>query len=1131
MGRLDQAYEALLQRLNQLRKRQKRMSALRGALFVLAVVAGLVMAAHILEAVFHFVPAARISLLVLVGCGSLAAVAWFIGRPLFSLLFRPNQPGDVQLALQVGQKNIEVKDRLADALEVFLKHQDNREGYSLELADRSLATVYSETKSLDFKTIVSLEPVRKAARQLLALAGAVVLLLLIFSSSLTRASYRLSRPTVAFVREIATTLEVSPGNVEIVKGESIEITATVKGEPVPEAILFVKNAEAREFDRILLNSDGADFSHRLEKIINDKQYFFKAGGHETDRFSVAVVELPFVRGLQLTLDYPRYSRLGHQLLDENVGDVSALRGTSVGLSLQTNKTVAAAQIVFDDGGSLPLNISGQEVSGNFSLTKNGSYHVELEDRKALKNDAPIEYRLSVVDDQYPIVEIPFPGQDVDLDKEMLLQLSVDAQDDFGISKARLGYRILQQGVNEGALTFIDLPVEAGASDKLLINHNWDLSGIGIFPEDVVTYFAEVFDNDAISGPKSTRSPTYRVRFPSIYEMYEEVTSEHEETIDELEEIFEETNALKETIAEVVQQMKRDPELNWEEKQEVQEAVSAQGKVREELQDLQQKLEEMVTRMEQNDLVSPETLEKYRELQELMEEMLSEDLREAMEKLQSQMEELDPKQLKDAMEKMAASQEDFLKSMERTLNLLKKLQVEQKLDESLRKAQDLLRRQDELNKNASESQGAEQQQKYAEEQEGIRKDTDDLSKDLDDLKKKMSEFPQMEQPQNKVEAAQSQLGENGLQQDMQQASQQFQSGQMQSGQKSGQKASQGLQQMVQSLEDAQQQLSQQEKQRIMQALKRSSHDLLSLSKKQESLRQKTSGSDRNTPGLGEMADQQQDMQSGLNRVTQQLYELSQNTFFVTSDIGKALGKASQGMQGAVEGLESRNPGQSGKQQSQAMAGLNDAASQLRSSMQGLSGSSSAIGFQEMMQKMMGLSGQQEGINQQTQGMGQGQKQGGLSMEQQAAMSRLAAEQEAVRKSLQQLMRESGKRSDVLGDLGKIGDDMKKVVEDMQRQNLNRNTITRQKRILSRMLDAQRSMHDRDYSRKRKAETGKTYQALNPAALPEMEDAERERLKNELLKAMKEGYSKDYKELIQKYFEALAAEKETDGGANN
>jgi hypothetical protein len=1072
------------------------------------------------EAIFYLRPLPKLAVLGVAMVVAILTMSWLVLRPLYSLFWRRQSPDDIDLALQVGAHFGSLRDRLADALQVFLKHRRNPEGYSLELADASLIEVHKEISDKDFESVAATTGV-KSSLKVFAGAGLIfVAALLVFPSALFNASDRLLHPLQEYSRHPTLAFRVSPGNTEAIKGESVDIIAEVQGDHVTELDLFVKKSEADEFERKTLTAGAPNrFSYTLSNLSSNVEYFFRIDPQKSDSYNIEVVELPYVRNLQVKVTYPRYSKLGSQFLDENVGDLSALKGSTIELSASSNKTVQEAQVIFDDGKRLPLKVSGQEITGKFTLMRAGSYRFHLVDKKSRENDRPIEYRMSLQEDQPPLVQITFPGQDVDLGEDLLLPLSIEAEDDFGISKIRLGFVLSRGGIIDGDQQFLDLPLPKEQNDKLLLNHNWELSNLEIQPEDVVSYFAEAFDNDRISGPKSSRSLTYRVRFPSIYEMYNDVARGHEEAFDELQNMQEESKALQEELKQIVQEMKREPELNWQEKQEVQDAVQSQEEMRQNLESIQEQLDEMINQMEQNDLMSMETLEKYRELQQLMQEMLTPELKEALSELQKSMEELDPQKLKDAMEKFASSQEEFLKSVERTLNLLKKLEIEQKMDEVVRKTQDLLRRQDQLNSEAKQSAGKQNQDKYAQEEKGIRKDSDNLSEELDNLDQKMGEVPNM--PQKEIQSAQDQMNESGLQSQMDQAIQQFQSGDMQGAQQSGQQISQNLEQMLQSLESAQQQLSEEQKKAVMQALSRSSHDLLGLSKQQEALRQQTEGMDRNSPRMNETADRQQDMRSGLSRVTNQLFDLSQNTFFVTPEIGKALGKSMNGMQESLEGLEGRNSSKSAKGQGQAMSGLNEAVAELRNSMQNLSGSSSSIGFQEMMQRMMGISNQQQGINQQTGEMGQ---QPGMSMEEQAAMSRLAGEQEALRKSLEQLQKEAGNRSELLGDLERIGEDMQEVVKDFQSQSVSPSTINRQKRILSRLLDAQRSVHNRDFSKKRKAETGKQYDVLSPQALPSDLLTRKDRLKSELLKALKEGYSRDYIELIRKYFDSLSREKQ-------
>jgi len=138
------------------------------------------------------------------------------------------------------------------------------------------------------------------------------------------------------------------------------------------------------------------------------------------------------------------------------------------------------------------------------------------------------------------------------------------------------------------------------------------------------------------------------------------------------------------------------------------------------------------------------------------------------------------------------------------------------------------------------------------------------------------------------------------------------------------------------------------------------------------------------------------------------------------------------------------------------------------------------------------------------------------------ARLAVEQEALRKSLEQLNKEAQASVDkerILGDLERIAAEMKEVVRNLEQNDVNRETIRKQERILSRLLDAARSTRERDFEKKRKAQTGTQVARRSPGELDPATLEGRNRLRDDLLKALEQGYSKDYQELIRKYFEQL------------
>jgi hypothetical protein len=221
-----------------------------------------------------------------------------------------------------------------------------------------------------------------------------------------------------------------------------------------------------------------------------------------------------------------------------------------------------------------------------------------------------------------------------------------------------------------------------------------------------------------------------------------------------------------------------------------------------------------------------------------------------------------------------------------------------------------------------------------------------------------------------------------------------------------------------------------------------------------------------------------------------------------------------MRESLSALEQRNATQAAQQQQAAMGSLNETAQQVQTAMNGLmQGGSGGMGMAGLLQRLRQVSAGQEQLNRET---------GGLSPSQAAELGRLAAEQGALRKSLEQLAREaaeSGQSSRLLGDLRTIAGEMREVQTDLAQGELTPETLQRQEKILSRLLDSQRSARERDFERKRRAETGTDVaRGQVPEAAPAGQN-EKARLRRDLLRALEEGYARDYQELIRKYFEAL------------
>ena len=179
---------------------------------------------------------------------------------------------------------------------------------------------------------------------------------------------------------------------------------------------------------------------------------------------------------------------------------------------------------------------------------------------------------------------------------------------------------------------------------------------------------------------------------------------------------------------------------------------------------------------------------------------------------------------------------------------------------------------------------------------------------------------------------------------------------------------------------------------------------------------------------------------------------------------------------------------------------------------MNSSGSASGMEQFMEQMAQMSQQQQGINQGTMQMGQM----GM-MAQQAMMQQLSQQQQALQQALEELLGNNpGKKG---GGLDKAREEMEEVIKDFKKRKVDQRTIDRQEKILSRMLDSQKSMTQRDLSKKRKSKEAEEFLYIGPDGLP-IDYGERKLILMEAMEqALKEGYSQDYNNMIREYFQSL------------
>lgn len=1111
-------YSEIIGRLAAVRKKENLAAVLYGALLSTIALVGALLVALLAEGVFYMEIVPRTIIFYSLLAFAVGLLVWMVARPLMRLVkILPNESDSVT-ARKVGRHIPQINDHLVNILQ--LKHE--REGsplYSVELIDASFEDVRKEIDPVDFIMVVSYAGSRRMSRLLTMAAGFSVLLFGVFPDAFFGSATRLLRYNQSFAAPAEFRFVIEPGNKEIMKGETVPITVRVEGSRLKSITLSSKPEGQIEYDRHALEvaADGK-FTFDLPSVKSTTFYFVHAGAVNSDEYKLTVIDRPIVKMLRLNLSFPSYTKLPPRQLDDNIGDVTALKGTRVGVSVEVSKDIVEARLVFQDRSELSLGVSGTKAAGSVTLMKEQTYHLLLKDVSGVTNAEPIEYSMKVLADAYPAASILIPGTNIDITENRQLNMLFKIADDYGFTRLRLAHKLIQSRYEKPAeaFTYVPIPIPEAVKTEGTIAYLWSLAKMSLVPEDVISYYIEVFDNDNVSGPKSAVSEVYTLRLPSLDEVFADLDKGHEVSLETMKEAMQIAQEAKKDLDELQQQMKKNQQkLDWQEQKKAESLMKKYEGIQKKMEEVNKTVEQMLNEMQKNQVISRETLEKYEEMQQMMEQMNSPEFAEAMKRMQQALQQMSPEEMRQALQKFQFSEENFRKSIERTMNLLKRIQIEQKVDEVVKRAEEMMKQQETLRDALEQTnpQDKERLNDLAQEQKDLKEQLKQLQKELAELQKKMEEFP-AEMPLSEMEQARNNLEQSQLEQQMDQIAQQMQQQQTQQAMQNQQQAMRKMQDLAQQLQQMKETMQQNQRQQIVNEMRKAIQDLLNLSKRQETLKNNSQSMEQNSPGFRENAQEQMDVMRDLARVAEQLSKLGQKTFGITPEMGKEIGDAMQDMNAAMQSLEQRNGNNAQQQQSDAMGSLNRAAQQMQGSMSALMQSGgSGMGMAGFMQRLGQMSGMQQGINQGTQNLGS---------QQAAEMARLAGEQGMVRKSLEQLAKEAantGQLSKLLGDLNHIAQEMREVQTDLAQGNVNPETLRKQDRILSRLLDSQRSTRERDYEKKRKADSGVNVARTSPREIDLNTQEGRNRLHEDMLKAIEEGYAKDYEELIRKYFDAL------------
>jgi chromosome segregation ATPase len=302
-----------------------------------------------------------------------------------------------------------------------------------------------------------------------------------------------------------------------------------------------------------------------------------------------------------------------------------------------------------------------------------------------------------------------------------------------------------------------------------------------------------------------------------------------------------------------------------------------------------------------------------------------------------------------------------------------------------------------------------------------------------------------------------------------------------------------------------------------------NNLLELSFDQEKLMDDFKAVNQSDPQFVTLSQEQLNLKDDSKIINDSLLALSSRVMAIASFVTRELNEMNQQMDGSIEAIRERKKADASVKQQLTMTSANNLALMLDNVMQQMQENmANAMGKGQKNQgdqQQPGLSELQQKLNEQIRELSESGKSGRELSEE---LAKLAAEQERIRKALEEAEEKYGGDQ---GDMEQLKRQMEQTELDLVNKNLNRQTLQRQQQILTRMLEAEKSMRERELDSKREAKSATQYEKMLPKAFEEyMRQREKE---IELLRTVPPKLVPFFKLEVGEYFDRI---KQTNNNIN-
>lgn len=1008
----------------------------------------------------------------------------------------------------IGRFFPEVSDKLLNLIQLASVNQPTA------LASAGILQKTNSLQNISFEHAIDFRENRRYLKYLFIPLGMILALMIFNLGIFTQSAKRIVQFNQEFSPEAPFVFQLQNEDLLAFFNEDFTVSLFLDGETIPDAVYLVSNGQRWKMESV----DNAQFVYTFDNLQNAIDFQFEAAGFFSSTHSIQLINRPELTQLKVTFNYPAYLKLKQQEL-LNAGNLQIPEGTKVTWRIQAAHALKAS-ILFNVGSEYPMQLINNESFVFSQAFKNPDQYTLMLENDNSKNKDRISYAIQVIKDQHPQIVVDNLRDSV-LFKTILVGGNVS--DDYGVTGLTLNYSI-SNGSKESGSKAIAIPL-SGQEQQHNFFYSWKLDSLALRPGDRITYYLQVWDNDGVNGRKSSRSASYTFSLPTEEEMKANISQSQQAAQSKIDESLQKAKDLRQSIDEAQQKLKGKQSLDWQDKRMLEDLIQQKEKLDNTIQNLQRENEMLEQKKESFNEENERIKQKSEQIQKLMNELLDEETKKMFEELERLLKEnADMNQIQKMLDKMDRKEINLEKELERTLELFKQLQYDYKVEQAIEELKEQTEQQKELlNKTEELSKDEKSKDKRGEKSEGENKDqkAEELAKEQNKLNQ---EFDQLKEQLKEIEKLgdeldkQNPMPEEETQQQVDQAQQESQKSlEEKDSRKSSQQQKEAIskmQEMQQQMESMQGEMEMEMDMQNLESLRQIIHGLIKLSYDQEGLIKDFGPIQQTDPKYVQLSQNQLKLKDDAKVLEDSLLALAKKDPFMGSIVTREVGELNDHIDKSVLNIKERRKANASTEMQLSMTSINNLALMLNDHF-------------EMMMNMMAnakpgkgkkpgkpsLGKMQEQLNQQMEEL----KKGGMNGRQLSEeYARMAAEQERIRRALEEMQQRLKEEGGKLPG-GDIPGKMEQTEMDLVNKQITEQTIQRQREILTRLLEAEKSMREQDLDEERKGEAAKDYSNEIPKAFEEYLRLKEKEV--ELLKTVPPKLFPYYKQEVGEYFKRI------------